>query len=93
MNTKLKDIITDIYTMNAEDINVLVDAIKMRRNQLAKQTTRIVRRGDKVEFDSKYGGVTSGTVTKVNQKTIVIDCGSEGNWKVSASMVRLVETA
>ena len=34
MNKKLKTIIEDIFKMESTDLNAVVDAIKMRRNQL-----------------------------------------------------------
>ena len=38
MNKKLKTIIEDIFKMESTDLNAVVDAIKMRRNQLHTPT-------------------------------------------------------
>jgi hypothetical protein len=85
-----------IYQMDNAQINEVVEALKLKRQYLARQATRAVVLGDTVEFDAR-GRKVIGTVTKVNQKTLQIreDRGSlvSTNWKVTASLVRKVEVA
>lgn len=47
--------------------------------------------GDKVSwFNKRTGRDTIGTVTRINQKSISLDCGKDGEWKVSATILKKV---
>lgn len=85
-----------IYQMDNAQLNEVVEALKLKRQYLAKQATRSVIVGDIVEFDAR-GRVVRGKVTKVNQKTLQVREDRGGlvatNWKVTASLVRKVEMA
>ena len=86
-----------IYQMDNAQINEIVEALKLKRQYLARQATRAVTLGDTVEFDAR-GRKVIGTVTKVNQKTLQVREAPRGNllgttWKVTASLVRKVEVA
>jgi hypothetical protein len=86
-----------IYQMDNAQINEVVEALKLKRQYLARQATRAVILGDTVEFDAR-GRKVIGTVTKVNQKTLQVREAPRGNllgtnWKVTASLVRKVEVA
>ena len=85
-----------IYQMDNAQINEVVEALKLKRQYLARQATRAVVLGDTVEFDAR-GRTVVGKVTKVNQKTLQVREDRGGlvstNWKVTASLVRKVEVA
>lgn len=81
-----------IYQMNSDEINQIVDAIKLKRTHLARQTASNLVVGDLVSFEGRRGH-TSGRITKINRKTVVVDCAGKGMWKVTASMLRKVEAA
>jgi hypothetical protein len=85
-----------IYQMDNAQINEIVEALKLKRQYLARQATRAVTLGDTVEFDAR-GRKVIGKVTKVNQKTLQVREDRGGlvstNWKVTASLVRKVEVA
>jgi hypothetical protein len=85
-----------IYQMDNGQINEVIEAVKLKRQHLARQATRAVILGDIVEFDAR-GRKVIGKVTKVNQKTLQIREDRGGlvstNWKVTASLVRKVEVA
>jgi hypothetical protein len=85
-----------IYQMDNAQINEIVEALKLKRQYLARQATRAVTLGDIVEFDAR-GRKVIGKVTKVNQKTLQVREDRGGlvstNWKVTASLVRKVEVA
>jgi preprotein translocase subunit YajC len=86
----LNTIQDQVARMSAEELNLVVESIKLRRTFLARQTTNSLVIGDKVQFDGgrKYGVVT-GVVTKVNLKTIKVDSGGTV-WKVSANLITKV---
>ena len=77
-----------IFQMDNDQINQVVEAIKLKRTHLARQVTRSVMIGDIVSFEGRGGRMVSGKVTKVNPKTIIVkDTNSGIQWKVSASLV------
>ena len=77
-----------IYQMNADQIDQVVEAIKLKRTHLANSVARSILIGDIVSFQGRRGQTVQGKVTKVNQKTIVVrDSQSQIQWKVTASMV------
>lgn len=71
-----------IYQMDQDQLNQVIDAIKLKRNHLAKQATRSMMVGDIVGFTGKRGNQVSGKVTKIAKKYVTVDCGINGNWRV-----------
>ena len=83
-----------IYKMDSADLSQVIEAVKLKRQHLARQATRSVILGDTVTFDAR-GRTVVGKITKVNQKTLQVreERGvTSTNWKVTASLVRKVET-
>ena len=68
VNKKLKTIIEDIFKMESTDLNAVVDAIKMRRNQLHTSDAHQFRVGDRVSFAGRHGSTLTGVVEKVKIK-------------------------
>jgi len=89
---KVQTAIDAIRNMNNDELNQIVDAIKLQRTYLARTTARAMAIGDTVEFEAR-GRVVRGTVTKINRKTVVVREQGYGQWKVTASLLRVVEAA
>jgi uncharacterized protein YkvS len=81
--------ITAIRGMSNDEINQVVEAIKLQRTYNARQTARSLMVGDVVSFTGRKGQVT-GTVEKINQKTVIVNSPTAGKWKVTASMLTQV---
>jgi len=79
-------VLDNVRNMNAEELNRVVDEIKLRRTFLAKNTARSLRVGDTVSFEGRRGETVFGQVTKINQKTVLVKDGMT-NWKVTASLL------
>jgi len=80
-----------IYQMNNEQLNEVVEAIKLKRQYLAKQAVRNFIVGDMVQFTNKQGGKVNATVKKVNKKYIIVDAHIGGTqWRVPATMLRKI---
>jgi uncharacterized protein YkvS len=79
--------ITAIRGMDNDELNQVVEAIKLQRTFLARNTARSLSVGDTVSFTGRGGRTVTGTVEKINQKTVIV---SEGytKWKVPASMLK-----
>ena len=74
--------------MDSNQLNQIVEAVKLKRTHLAKQTARSILVGDIVSFEGRRGQMVQGKVTKVNQKTVVVrDSATQVQWKVTASLL------
>ncbi len=85
MNKKLKTIIEDIFKMESTDLNAVVDAIKMRRNQLHTSDAHQFRVGDRVSFAGRHGSTLKGVVEKVKIKYVLVRTDSGQRWNVPGS--------
>ena len=88
---KVQTAITEIRNMNNDELNQVVEAIKLQRTWLARTTAGALAVGDTVEFDAR-GRIVQGVVTKINRKTVIVKEGYT-NWKVTASLLKVVDTA
>ena len=85
MNKKLKTIIEDIFKMESTDLNAVVDAIKMRRNQLHTSDAHQFRVGDRVLFAGRHGSTLKGVVEKVKIKYVLVRTDAGQRWNVPGS--------
>ena len=76
-----------IYQMDMNELNQVVEAIKLKRTHLAKQTARMFMVGDVVSFTGKRGELVTGVITKVNPKTIIVKSKSGIQWRDTASLL------
>lgn len=83
--------VTAIRNMNNDEINQVIEAIKLQRTYLARSASRSLMVGDTVTFDAKTRGRITGQVVKINPKTVQVRCNrTQGLWKVTASMLTQV---
>ena len=75
-----------------EELNTLIEYIKMRRLQITKSTVRSISKGAKVTFTGRTGTVYNGTVVDVKIKNLVVET-QLGRYRVPASMVKIVNEA
>ena len=77
-----------IYQMDNNQLNEVIEAIKMKRQYLAKQAVRSFLVGDIVQFTKKSGVKVTGQVRKVNKKYIIVNESATGTqWRVPATML------
>ena len=88
----IKNVIQFIHGASPEDINLIIDAVKLRRNQMHTQKAQSFRIGDKVSFKGRYGRTETGTVTKVKIKYVVVDTGMS-RWNVPGNHLTKVNKA
>ena len=80
--------IAAIRNMNNDEINQVVEAIKLQRTYLARNTARSLMVGDIVSFNGRGGATVTGRVTKINRKTVLVkDSASNTVWRVTASLL------
>ena len=86
MNNLVTKTVDLIYKMDDNDqLNQVIEAIKLKRNQLSRKAVAKFMIGDIAGFTGRRGIQHSGKVTKVAQKYITIDCGTHGRWRVPAT--------
>ena len=89
MSNRVTKAIEQIYQMDNNELNQVIEAIKLKRTHLARQAVRSFVVGDMVQFTStKTGGKVNATVKKVNRKYLVVEAHIGGTqWRVPATML------
>jgi len=73
---------------SSQELDQLIEAFKLQRTYLARQSARSLMVGDIVGFDAKSRGYITGRVTKINRKTVLVKDSRTGTqWKVTASIL------
>lgn len=84
---KIQDLITGIHNINTnEDLNLIVEAVKLKRQYLERTAVRGFVVGEKVQFTNRKGVPVGGTIRKINRKYIVVDT-PVGGYRVPATML------
>tara|TARA_X000001036_G_scaffold408722_1_gene419203 strand:- start:328 stop:603 length:276 start_codon:yes stop_codon:yes gene_type:complete len=84
---KIQDLITGIHNINTnEDLNLIVEAVKLKRQYLERTAVRQFIVGEKVQFTNRKGMPVGGTIRKINRKYIVVDTPI-GGYRVPATML------
>ena len=92
MNKRLKTIIEDIFELQSTDLNAVVDAVKMRRNQLHTSDAHKFRFMDRVSFQGRRGAILKGTVERVKIKYILVKTDMGQRWNVPGSHLTLIKS-
>lgn len=70
-----------------DELNAIVETIRFKRTQIAKDAKRSITIGTTVSFtNSKTGTNVQGTVEKIMTKNVLVNT-SIGRWKVPANML------
>ena len=85
------DAIRDIDS--TEELNAVVEAIKLKRNWITMQTRRSLMLGDTVQFYAgpRRGGTLTGKVVKINIKKVKVKVTDGTTWSVPADMLTPVQ--
>ena len=78
--------LASVHSMSQNQVNALVDAIKLRRTHMHRDAVHGLNIGDRVKFTGRRGETITGTVEKKAIKNVIIDTGA-GKWRVPASIV------
>ena len=92
MNKKLKTIISDIYYMDGTELSAVIDAVKLRRNQIHTSDAHKFRFGDKVSFQGRHNSILKGTVDRVKIKYILVRTDAGQRWNVPGSHLTLIQS-
>ena len=84
---KIQDIITGIHNIQTNaDLNLIVEAVKLKRQYLERTAVRQFIVVEKVQFTNRRGVPVGGTIRKINRKYIVVDTPI-GGYRVPATML------
>ena len=81
----MQKIILDIYNMNNDDLNLVVRAVKLRRNQLHTSDAHSLRVGDRVSFQGRRSITEKGVVEKIKIKYVLVRTDRGQRWNVPGS--------
>lgn len=76
-----------IYQMDNDQLNQVIEAVKLKRNHIAKQAVRKFLVGDKVSFIDRNKRRTHGIVEKVNKKYIIVNTHPGPKWRIPGNML------
>ena len=78
-----------IYQMDGTQLQEIIEAVQLKRQDLAKQAIKNFIKGDMVQFISRRtGGKVNATVEKVNKKYVIVSTHIGGEkWRVPATML------
>ena len=82
---KLNKLIQDIGVLNNDELNKVVEAVKLRRNQLHFQDAHNLKFRDRVSFQGRHGRTETGTVEKVKIKYVLVRTDAGQRWNVPGS--------
>ena len=85
MNKKLIKIMEDIYKLNGTELSSVVDAIKVRRNQLHFTDAQSFRVGDTVFFRGRRNTLCEAKVEKIKVKFVLVRTLDGTRWNVPGS--------
>ncbi|MGI0072151.1 MAG: mechanosensitive ion channel domain-containing protein [Thermoplasmata archaeon] len=85
--------------LSAEEFQILREAVWEEARAREAQHLSNLRIGDWVEFEDRHGRKHRGTVTRINARTVSVDCdsgepdGHPHHWRVAASLARRIVSA
>ena len=92
MIQKIK-ILEDIYKMNSEELSSIIEAVKLRRNQLHSFDAHSLRIGGRVSFQGRRGITQKGTVRKIKIKYVLVETDRGQRWNVPGSHLTQIKEA
>ena len=90
--TNLNEVVSFIAKCSNEERKTIVDALNTQRRVANNKATSQLYIGAHVKFTSSKGrGIIEGRVTKINKKTVKLDCDEHGRWTVSPNLLTLIK--
>ena len=89
MYMKLNKLIQDVGVLNNDELNKVIEAVKLRRNQLHFQDAHSLNFNDRVSFQGRHGRTETGTVEKVKIKYVLVKTDAGQRWNVPGSHLTL----
>ena len=88
----LTEVLQFISQCDESERDQVINALNTQRRVSNDKVTSQLYLGARVSFTSRKGrGLIEGTVTKINRKTVKLDCGDQGKWSVSPTFLKLIK--
>ena len=90
--TNINEVVSFITRCSNEERKAIINALNTQSRVSNEQATKKLHLGARVKFTSSKGkGIIEGTVTKINRKSVKLDCGEQGKWSVSPTLLTLLK--
>ena len=90
--TNINEVVSFITRCSDEERKTIINALKTQSRVSNEQATKELHLGARVKFTSSKGrGIIEGIVTKINKKSVKLDCDEDGRWTVSPNLLTLVK--
>ena len=87
------DIHNEIFNMNSEELESVIESVKLRRNQLHFKNAHSLRIGQRVSFAGRRGITEKGTVRKIKIKYVLVETDRGQRWNVPGSHLTQIKEA
>ena len=87
------DIHNEIFNMNSEELESVIESVKLRRNQLHTADAHSLRVGGRVSFQGRRGITEKGTVEKIKIKYVLVRTDRGQRWNVPGSHLTQIKEA
>ena len=87
------DIHEAIFKMNADELESIIETVKLRRNQLHFKNAHSLRIGQRVSFAGRRGITEKGTVEKIKIKYVLVRTDRGQRWNVPGSHLTQIKEA
>jgi hypothetical protein len=74
-------------SFSPEEIRSMSQAVSIKFKEMQRVATVRFAKGDKVKFETRSGEIITGTVARINQKTVTVNTPIS-QWKVSGSLLK-----
>ena len=86
------EVVSFIAKCSNEERKQIVDALNNQRRVANEVATKQLHIGARLKFTSSKGrGIIEGIVTKINKKSVKLDCDEHGRWTVSPNLLTLIK--
>ena len=90
--SNLNEVLQFISQCDESERDQVINALNTQRRVSNSRATSQLYLGARVKFTSSKGrGLIEGTVTKINRKTVKLDCGDQGKWSVPPTFLTLIK--
>ena len=79
--------------MDGEDLTAIIDAVKLRRNQLHAKQAHSLRIGQSVSFSGRHGITEKGVVEKIKIKYVLVRTDRGQRWNVPGAHLTIIKEA
>ena len=87
------DIHEAIFKMNGDELESIIETVKLRRNQLHFKNAHSLRIGQRVSFAGRRGITEKGIVKKIKIKYVLVETDRGQRWNVPGSHLTQIKEA